>query len=843
VFLALAAPAAAQDGFRNVLAAGQGETANAVELGQALATNQAPPSFTSQLPLYEGLLYGAPSLTEADLDRYFKSAAMGPPSDIASTDTPRPGVRILRDRAHGVPRVYGATRSDTMFGAGYASAQDRLFLMDLLRRLGRGRLSEFAGEDFLELDAEQLRVADYTEAELHELIENGVRAAGADGPLLRRDLDDYTAGVNKYIAEARLDPSKMPGEYAGLGKTVEDWKPTDTAAAATLIAAMFGRGGGRESRVAEVLSAAKARFGRRRGRRVFRDLRRIEDPEAPVTTPRRFPFDRPGRPSRRAVAVPDPGSLRETGAFVPPAAATARARSLLHRLGLGFHREQSHALLVGARGSRSGRPLAVMGPQFGYYSPEVLLEIELHGPGIDVRGVAYPGASFFVIMGRGRDFAWSATTASADDTDEFVERLCDEDHYLYKGRCEPFVERDHVLRLGPSPADPSAPARTVTFHLERSVHGPIQSHATVRGRPVAIAVNRASYLHDLDSAVAFKRLNANEVSSARDFQRVMGATNLTYSWFYVDDRSIAFALGGWYPRRAKGADPSLPAWGTGEFDWRGRLPQRRLPRDADPRRGYIVDWNNKLAPGWRAQDDRFSLGPIYRSEMPQKSIRAALRRGGRLDLVGLVKIMQDAATADLRGREIYPWIRRLIRRVRDPDARALVGLLDAWRRGGAHRRDLDRDGTYDDVAAVALMDAWWPRLVRGVFEPVLGHELVERARAITGFGSPPPTSGSAFGSGWWGHLDKDLRALLGRRVRGRLSRRYCGRGSRARCRGILVSTLKEAAAELRGRYGADPSTWRASDRIEFFTAGGVATPSMPWQNRGTFQQVVEVGGP
>ena len=85
-------------------------------------------------------------------------------------------------------------------------------------------------------------------------------------------------------------------------------------------------------------------------------------------------------------------------------------------------------------------------------------------------------------------------------------------------------------------------------------------------------------------------------------------------------------------------------------------------------------------------------------------------------------------------------------------------------------------------------------------------------------------------------------SLLGKRVRSRLSRPYCGRGSRARCRGILISTLKEAAVELRKRYGADPTRWKANDKIEFFTAGGVGTPSIPWQNRGTFQQVVEVGG-
>jgi acyl-homoserine lactone acylase PvdQ len=87
-----------------------------------------------------------------------------------------------------------------------------------------------------------------------------------------------------------------------------------------------------------------------------------------------------------------------------------------------------------------------MGPQVGYYSPEILMELDLHGPGIDARGVTLPGIAFLIIMGRGPDFAWSATSATTDDTDLFAERLCEPGggrpttasvHYLYRGRCVP----------------------------------------------------------------------------------------------------------------------------------------------------------------------------------------------------------------------------------------------------------------------------------------------------------------------------------------------------------------------------------------------------------------------
>ena len=150
------------------------------------------------------------------------------------------------------------------------------------------------------------------------------------------------------------------------------------------------------------------------------------------------------------------------------------------------------------------------------------------------------------------------------------------------------------------------------------------------------------------------------------------------------------------------------------------------------------------------------------------------------------------------------------------------------------------------------MDAWWSPMVRRMFEPTLGTPLLERIRTMVGFGSPPPPGGSSFGSGWWGYVDKDLRRLLGQRVRSPLSRKYCGRGSLRRCRELLIATLKDAGQAAMRRYSAGdigsvrvPATCgspRTCDQIEFTAAGGVETPPIPFQNRPTFQQVVEVQG-
>src|SRR5207302_9750285 len=111
---------------------------------------------------------------------------------------------------------------------------------------------------------------------------------------------------------------------------------------------------------------------------------------------------------------------------------------------------ESNAVMVAPKLSSDGRPLAAMGPQVGYYSPQIFSEYELHGGGIDAEGVTFPGASPYVLIGHGIDFAWSGTSANGDNEDTFVERLCDPDgsrpsdasiHYLYRGRCVPFLTR------------------------------------------------------------------------------------------------------------------------------------------------------------------------------------------------------------------------------------------------------------------------------------------------------------------------------------------------------------------------------------------------------------------
>ena len=136
--------------FNSVLAQGEGYTVNAAALAsyEASGGSKPPASFVSQNPLYAGVMPVAGSLTNATIHRYYKDTDFGQmPGGIASSVSPPgdPGATIYRDGRFGMAHIYADSRPDLMFAAGYAQAQERLFLMDVIRRMAEGTLASLLG--------------------------------------------------------------------------------------------------------------------------------------------------------------------------------------------------------------------------------------------------------------------------------------------------------------------------------------------------------------------------------------------------------------------------------------------------------------------------------------------------------------------------------------------------------------------------------------------------------------------------------------------------------------------------------------------------------------------------
>lgn len=866
--------------FRSVLAQGEGQQLNAFEFGQYQLSGEPPDTYVNQQPLYVGVMPRATTLQPADLDRYYKPTEFGQmPGGVASESRPRPGVRILRDAQFGMAHVWGDTRADVMFGAGYATAEERLFAMDALRHAAKGTLAELTGPDGAEMDRQQLTDQNFTDEELRSQFEALPQRFGARGVRGKQDVLDYVAGINARIAEVRDDPAKLPAEYAALNVRPADWDVSDTVAMGVLLVTQFTVSNGGEERNAEIRHEFRKRFGARKWRRRFADFRNADDPETYTVAARRHRSDRPGRRRPGVNAVPDPGSVKRFDPLVSGPGAAERGSTaawvrIVNRLRAAMPDDSSNAVALDARLAKGGRPIWAAGPQVDYWSPQILVEYELHGGGIDVSGMTFPGASPWPLIGHGIDFAWSGTSANGDNNDTFVERLCEPDgspptaesrSYLYRGECIPFFERDVRVTTPPPSAGNQNPSQEIVYRPLRSVHGPVFAFATMEGRPVALTKAKGVNFRELDAVLPFMSTAENTVTDFRSFAEVFSSFPGTENWFYVDGREVGFMQSGYFPAHARGADVDLPFDGDGSGDWQGFdprdysyrfIPLSRRPAAAGSEQPLIISWNQKEAPGWRKGPNDWGDGSVHHAELLRRRVAAELRAGGgKTDVTGLTRAVNAAATTDLRVSEVYPWIRRVAGRQHGDDER-LLALLDAWRAAGGQRLDADGDNLYDHGAAVALFDEWWPLVVRGSFEPALGPDLF--AKVEDRFLRLGPTVDDGWGWRWSSHVEKDLRMVLGRRVRGPHSRLYCGgwrrRGAKGRCRTVLVATLREAARRTAARFGtADVARWTvpatceqtdppACDQEVPTALGAVETPPFPWQNRGTFHQVVEIAG-
>jgi acyl-homoserine lactone acylase PvdQ len=920
-----AAPAAAVTDYCNgqcndILPPGENGTATAAQIVLDKLFGTKPAHTDDQLVTYASLVDDYSGLTNGTLGDFFNDASFGVPDGQAeSTGHPggRADVTIVRDR-HGIPHITGTTRYGTEYGAGYAAGQDRLWMMDVFRHIGRGELSGFAGgaQGNRQLEQEFFLNGAYTEDDLQAQVDRA-RRQGPRGEQAYQDVMAYLDGLNRYIDDAKKG-LYFPGEYdltgnanVLTGEGIQPFEATDLVAIGTVISALFGSGGGNQVVSALVKQAAEHKYGTAKGDEVYAAFRMQNDPEADLTLHDGQRFDYAASPAHpHDVAMPDAGSVTpqqivydRTGSAQQAqagaktgggAAATTKAAerqtalakaNLKHEPKLAkakgsmsdgvlpanlFHRKHgmSNALVVSGKYTDSGHPVAVFGPQTGYFAPQLLMLEELQGPGISARGAAFAGLNMYVQLGRGPDYAWSATSAGQNMTDTYAVPLCNTDGsaategstaYLFHGTCTPMkkIERDDAW--SPTTAD-STPAGSYKLIAYRTKYGMVHYRGTVDGKPVAFTHLRSTYKHEVDSLVGFQMLNdPGFVHDPQSFQQAVSHIGYTFNWFYADSQHIAYDNSGLNPTRADGVDPNLPIAAGPATDWLHWDPETNTvantPFDAHPHsidQDYYESWNNKIAKGYTVAS--FGDGPVYRSDMLDDRIQQLIHSGQKVTRASLTQAMEDAAVTDLRGEDVLPELLKVIDSdaVTDPDLQQTVEDLKSWLADGVERHETSPGShTYAHAATIRTLDAWWPLLVKAEFEPDMGADLYAAMTRALQIDEPPSAGqdgvahkGSAFQHGWWSYVDKDLRSVLGEQVPGAAPVRFCGTGDLAQCRHVLLTTLQQAAATPASTvYPGDDvcgagDQWCA-DAIEQRPLGGITDDLISWQNRPTYQQVVQ----
>ncbi|CAA0079260.1 Penicillin G acylase [Halioglobus japonicus] len=786
-----------------------------------------------QLPLYDGLTPLRGDVTDADIESLFIPEDFQPVGETTVEATGRPGTTIVYDE-FGVAHITGDTRDDLSFGAGWVTARDRNLLVSLGRGPARVAVADVPGINAFGLvtSAQEFIPSAATEQLVTDQVDLIIEEFGDLGREVVADAEAYVAGYNAYLDSQGDNPDPV---------TVND-----VIATTAFIGSIFGAGGGAEAQNAEFLSTLQAGLGDGPGQLAWEDAMLFNDPEAPTTISTRFEYGpMTGGPvtgsavidagsiislDPRAPEVPlafdtsvplakDPNPLQLVEYFAETTAQAFGAGDsvLIRAADAPYKRRASNFLIVDAPQSANDTNLAVMGPQLGYYYPEIVMQIHLSGPGIEAQGAAVPGLSMYLLLGRTQDYAWSLTSASQDVRDVFVEELCstddsaptrDSDHYMYNGECIAFEMFEAGTLNG------------VPLRYPVSVHGPMIGTATSNGTPVALTRKRSTFGRDGLNLAALKLMTEGEATTPQKFWESANNFGFTFNWGYMSRDSNAYFASGYLPVRAPGLDRRLPTWGTGEYEWEGFLSQAEHPHAVGGPSGRLLNWNNQSAPGFMHGDDE-PYGSVHRVQLFDQF-------PDKVELAGVVGIMNRSATEDTLS-PVWPVLSEVLRGSEPPTELAgqVVDIIDAWVADDAPRLDADNDGFYDD-AGPAIMDELFRPLAVAVMEPVFGASVSALNSRVNLGGS----NGASL-------VDKDLRTLLGKPVEGPFSLSYCGEGDLEVCRESLWAVVEEVALELADEYGSDdPTTWLREGALTRFSPGLIPN-TFRATNRPTFQQVLE----
>lgn len=751
---------------------------------------------TDQLALYAGLTPLRDNITPADIDQYFLPENFSPIGPTHTENTGRPGLTLIYD-SWGIPHVYGETRYDVAFGAGWTTARDRTLLIQLGRGPARVAVADVPNIDAFGLVTSLQTFTPSPEAEALVTAQRQLLLDeyGAKGQEILDDAQAYADGINAY--------------WAANGIAQPPATVNDVIAVTAFIGSIFGAGGGGEAANADLLARLQNQLGDDVGYKAWDDVMLADDPEAPTTITKRFKYGPlTGGPVTGSVVL-DAGSIQSINPRVPAAMAAAAPA-----------RQRASNFLVTARSrSATGKSLAVMGPQLGYYYPEIVQQIDLHGPGFQAQGAAVPGLAMYILIGRTPDYAWSLTSAGHDVRDVFVEELCvpgggtptrSTKFYLFNGECRA-MDTFNAGRLG---------TNDLIYNL--TVHGPVFATATVDGKPVALSRKRSTFGRDALNLGALKDMTEGKARTPSRFYRVANQFGFTFNWAYVSRRATAYFTSGYLPIRAKGLDRRLPTLGTGQYEWsRKFLSRKKHPHATTGPDGLLLNWNNRSAPGFMHGDDE-PYGSVQRVEnfdQWPEDVRIT-------DNVG---IMNRAATEDIKS-SAWPVISRVLRTGPAPTPRdqEILDLMDDWIARDAPRMDVDGDLLWDEAGPV-IMDAIWRPIVNAVMAPVFGPLVpnLDNVRNLDGH------EGASY-------VDKDLRKLLNELVIGPFNLSYCGSGDLDTCRNAIWQAIHDAADATATQLGQpEPSLWRRNAQRTGFTPG-LLPNTFPTTNRPTFQQVLEL---
>ncbi|MDE0391393.1 MAG: penicillin acylase family protein [Rhodospirillales bacterium] len=566
-------------------------------------------------------------------------------------------VEIVRD-ANVIPHIYAQSARDGAFAMGYVHAQDRLWQLEMQRRIGQARLAEVVGEPAVEPDKFLRTLGIYRVAERN--FENLAPEAQAV-------YEAYAKGVNAYL---ETHSELLPLEFQLLGHEPEPWKPADSLVWLKIMAWDLGDNFGDE--------LLRARLAGKLDRAQLQDLW-AQHPDDPA----------PG-PHAEAPAF-DPAGID----FAALDTAARAAMPALRASGFG-----SNAWVLSGAHTDSGKPLLANDPHLRLEVPSVWYLAHISTPEFEVIGSTLPGLPF-PLLGQSRTLAWGFTNTGPDVQDLFIERIDPEDpaRYLAPEGSLPFEVRTETIEV--SGGDP------ITLEVRETRHGPVVSDLLEESAEFleeghVLAFSWTALADDDLSAQAL--VNATGAESWEGFVEAMRDLAVPQQTIVFADTqgNIGYVAPGRVPIRASGQGHlPVPGW-TGEHDWVDRVPFEALPGDNNPASGRIVTANNRMV----SHDYPYYLTDDWTPPYRAGRIEALLDAQPKHDVASFTAIQQDQVS--LAAARLTPVLLELAEPANDTGREALA-MLGAW------------DHTMGRESTEALIYMAWAReLMHVLFADELG---------------------------------------------------------------------------------------------------------------------------
>jgi penicillin amidase len=579
----------------------------------------------------------------------------------------RAPVAVRFDR-FAIPHISATSDEDAWQTVGLLQARDRLWQMELYRRVASGRLSELLGEATVEIDRRFLTLGLRRAAEIEWQRTN---------PSVRTAFESYARGVNAAMS---VGQGRLPLELQLLRVQPEPWTPIDSLAIGKLFAWRLGANHTAEllryelaqalgDRAQELLPGppewAPTILGTivdRPSAIVHRQIPRVE-PASPLAEMRLLADRRSTTDDRRSTIndrrwpIDDGRSTIDDGrSTMPPGLEwlSSDARAL------------SNSWVVSGARTATGRPLLANDPHLAIEMPSVWWEAHVTGATVNVAGVTIPGIPF-VIIGHNERIGWGLTNVGADVQDFFVEQLDpSRQKYLEGDTWVPLDTTHYAIRV-------SGRDRPVEFDVRSTRHGPVLNAGDWHDPLPGMTVEPPA-VEPLDQTVLALKWPVIEGESAAAFNALARAGNWAdfieatrqfsapaQNFVYADvDGNIGYAMSGLLPIRSAG-DGSMPTPGwLSDADWSGLIGGVQLPAQLNPSTGQIVTANNEVARNLPLNITRDWVAPFRAARIIEMlgdrrglDIPAMARMQG--DITSLAAKFLLSALGDAAPKELRAW--------------------------------------------------------------------------------------------------------------------------------------------------------------------------------------------